>query len=54
LSAVHGTSPVLTTVMVGVAAEGSEIVVPGMMKLRSGRPMVRAHAERSTKLAPRL
>jgi hypothetical protein len=32
----------LITVIVGDAADGSVIDVPGVMKLRSGRPIVRA------------
>ena len=42
LSAVQGCSPVFTTVTVRGATEGSEIDVPGVMKLRSGRPIVPA------------
>ena len=42
MSAVQGRSAELLIVMRGVAAVGSLMLVPGMMKLMFGRPMVRA------------
>jgi membrane protein implicated in regulation of membrane protease activity len=42
------------TVIVGLAMSGSEIVVPGMMKLIFGRPSVFANAARRMRLSVRL
>lgn len=46
LSAVHGARAGLFTVIVGCATVGSDKVEPGVMKLTSGRPIVRAYAAR--------